>query len=151
MLKERNFFYHYIPSVERKSESGEKSKRLKIIGIIDSSGSMTGVWNYVRTTWNQLVQDVGEEYFTTITFDHNVHHKADTPYLADQYSHGGGGTNIFVPFQYFEQTVFPTIDSNTELKVIFISDGQDGGALQNNHQRLSGGLGRDISIMCVGV
>ena len=47
------------------------------------------------------------------------------PKLGQQYEHGGGRTTINLGFQYFEDNVLPYIPIETEIKMIFISDGQD--------------------------
>ena len=154
-MQSRKIFYHYIPKIERVTLEGQKSKDMKVFGVIDASGSMSSVWPHVAKTYNQLINEVGEEYFDTICFDNKLHHKKDTPYLSENIrDHGGSMTNIYISFEYLEKEIFPKLDSNTEIKIVFISDGHDtclGSGLQAKLDTLQGGSGRDISFMCVGV
>jgi hypothetical protein len=177
MLEEilpQKFFYHYIPPVsgsefsnqqplnptEIKSElpTGDSaSQKFKVIGIIDSSGSMANVWKFLAKNWNQLVDDIGEDHFYTLTFDNKIRHNKKSAKLNDMlYFHGGGGTTIDSGFKYFEENILPEIPTDHEIKIIFISDGQDNkiDTLQTRLAGLNGSLAslrKDISFMCLGV
>lgn len=149
----QKYFYHYIPKIGATTQNGQKSKDCQIIGIIDASYSMNEVWKLLVDEWNTFVDDVGPENVQTVTFDNSAHYRQD-PKLEDKIEkHGGGGTTIDSGFQYFEQNVLPKIPQSTELKIIFISDGQDNmlTTLQRRLDKLGGNQNRDISFMCLGV
>jgi hypothetical protein len=161
-MTERNFYYHYIPKVNRSAPlegpiDGPRTKDMKIIGIIDSSYSMHDVWPLLVEQWNALVNEVGHEHFITLCFDNELHHNPETPLLTPSInSHGGKSTNIKIAFEHIEKEIFPKYDANTEFKIIFVSDGQDnqnGGTakLEAALDTLQGGLGREITFLCLGV
>ena len=151
---ERQFYYHYIPKIPTKKDAKSGQGATQIIGIIDASYSMYDIWPMLVEQYNALVTEMGEEQFTTICFDNKLHHKKETPYLTSNINnHGGCSTNIKISFDYIEDTIFPKLDSNTEIKIIFVSDGQDN---QNTNlelalDQLKGGNGLDISFLCLGV
>lgn len=157
-LTQPKYFYHYIPKIAENITTNQKPKDFKVIGILDSSGSMSNHWKMLAEEYNNLVDEVGPEFFYTITFDtkdrfrviEGVHDPKLQPYI---YKHGGGGTSINTGFIFFENTILPKIAADVELKVIFISDGQDNrlDTLQTRLDQLCGAQGRDISFMCLGV
>lgn len=151
---ERQFYYHYIPKIPTTGKKSSGKGSTQIIGIIDASYSMHDIWPMLVEQWNTLVTETGEEQFTTITFDNQLHHKKETPFLSSKINnHGGKSTNIKISFDYIEKEIFPKLDTNDEIKIIFVSDGQDNqnGNLDLALDSLQGGNGRDISFLCLGV
>ena len=156
--KTQKFFYHYIPSIQLEGdmivEELNSKKDFKIIGIIDSSGSMGQHWKLLARNWNNLVKEMGEDRFTTITFDNKLRHNAKSPYLNEMmYFHGGGGTCIDCGLKYVEEKIFPNIPFEIEIKIIFISDGMDNNAhtLYDRLNKLQGHSNRDVTFTSLGV
>lgn len=75
------------------------SQNVKVIGIIDSSGSMSSYWKYLANQWNQYMQNVDVDAFC---FDDKVH-PVEGSILHDNINqYGGSMTDIYKAFQHFE-------------------------------------------------
>lgn len=149
----QNFFYHRIPEgAEVKGQTTAAPKPSWLFGILDSSGSMSSHWKFVADNYNQLMDEVDQDKVTTIAFDHSIHEEPKKK-VGDKISqYGGGSTNILLAFQEFEKRL-EKIPKDDEVKVIFLSDGQDtcNSNLQEKLKTLKGGQGRKITFMCLGV
>jgi uncharacterized sporulation protein YeaH/YhbH (DUF444 family) len=101
----------------------------RVVAIVDSSGSMSSYWKYVVAEWNLLVDHVGEDKCICITFDTTArtHQPGQSAKLdTSLYKHGGGGTVINAGFKMLEDMIdSQRIPTNCEIKIIFVSDGQD--------------------------
>lgn len=117
------FNYHEIPFSNR--EEG-KSKPFTLVGIVDASGSMGKLWKQLIIQWNTLIQEYKGNQVYTITFDTKARCNQNDPTLKTLLNkHGGGGTSIDEPFIKFQEIWRDKIPTDHEIKVIFISDGQD--------------------------
>lgn len=150
----QNFFYHRIPEA---SEIGGglqegKARPAWVFGIIDSSGSMSSHWQFVAQHYNELMDEVDQDRVTTLCFDDRVREEPAKKIENKISKYGSGCTNILMAFQEFEKRI-STLPMEDEIKVIFLSDGQDtcNNNLQDKLKTLKGGEGRKITFMCLGV
>jgi hypothetical protein len=150
------FFYHRIPEAADIGTQGEikaKPRPAWLFGILDSSGSMSSHWAFVAQHYNELMDEVDQDKVFTICFDDKVHEEPKKKIENNINKYGSGSTNILLAFQEFENRL-AKIPLEDEIKVIFLSDGQDncnGGKLQEKLKTLKGGAGRKITFMCLGV
>lgn len=146
------FNYHEIPFSKR--EEG-KSKPFTLVGIIDASGSMGKLWKQLILQWNQLVQECKGNQVYTITFDTKARCNQNDPTLKTLLNkHGGGGTTIDEPFIKFQEIWRDKIPTEHEIKVIFISDGQDNdlGTLNDRLSKLKRvNNSQIVTFMCLGI
>lgn len=152
---QQGFFYHRIPESHElaQANSGLKAKPAWLIGLLDSSGSMGSHWKFMTDNYNQLMDEVDMDKVITICFDDRVHEEPKKKVEDKINRYGGGSTNLLLAFQEFERRL-EKIPVEDEVRVIFLSDGQDncnGGKLQEKLKTLKGGAGRKITFMCLGV
>ncbi len=122
----------------------------KIIGLIDSSGSMSGNWKFLANHWNKYVP---KDDTLTITFDTKPRIVPDNILDQNINKHGGGGTNIYTAFQKLEEEL-TKIQKDIPLVIIFISDGghNSGGDIKTLLKKLKGNVDkRSINFICLGV
>ena len=150
----QNFFYHRIPEAAEIAEGGSKGvvKPAWLFGILDSSGSMSSHWKFVAEHYNALMDEVDQSKVFTLCFDTKVREEPNKKIGEKIQQYGGGCTNILMAFQEFEKRL-ETIPKDEEIKVIFLSDGQDtvNQNLQEKLKTLKGGQGKKITFMCLGV
>lgn len=149
----QNFFYHRIPEAnEIEGVQSGKAKPAWLFGILDSSGSMSSHWGFVAQHYNELMDEVDQERVTTLCFDSQVREEPNKKIDAKISKYGGGTTNILLAFQEFEKRI-QKLPQEDEIKVIFLSDGQDtcNSNLQEKLKTLKGGDNRKITFMCLGV
>src|SRR3990167_2691535 len=151
----QGFFYHRIPESHElvQPTAGGVSKPAWLFGLLDSSGSMGSHWKFMADNYNQLMDEVDMDKVTTICFDDKVHEEPKKKIEDKINRYGGGSTNLLLAFQEFERRL-EKVPHGDEVKVIFLSDGQDncnGGKLQEKLKTLKGGAGRKITFMCLGV
>lgn len=96
---EEKILYYKIPSLDVKK--GSNSGVLNIIGIIDSSGSMSSWWSWIADFWNSDV--IPKERLHTITFDTKPRVIESNVLSTKIKDHGGGGTSIPEAFVQFEK------------------------------------------------
>lgn len=124
-MKSNKFKFHYHEIPFSKRETG-KVKPFTLVGIIDASGSMGKLWKQLILQWNTLVEECQGNQVYTITFDTKARCNLHDPTLKTLLNkHGGGGTSIDEPFLKFQEIWRDKIPTDHEIKVIFISDGQD--------------------------
>lgn len=150
----QNFFYHRIPEASEIAIAGNQAqaKPAWLFGILDSSGSMSSHWKFVAEHYNALMDEVDQDKVFTLCFDTHVREEPKKK-ISDKIStYGGGCTNILMAFQEFEKRI-QTIPVDEEIKVIFLSDGQDtvNQKLEEKLKTLKGGQNRKITFMCLGV
>ena len=121
----QSFFYHRIPEAsEIQQNVGVTAKPAWLFGIIDSSGSMSSHWKFVADNYNQLMDEVDQDKVVTLCFDDRIRDEPKKK-IEDKISkYGSGCTNILLAFQEFEKRI-QLIPKDDEIKVIFLSDGQD--------------------------
>lgn len=149
---QQNFFYHRIPEAAEIIKGDAAGKPAWLVSILDSSGSMSSHWKYVAEHYNALMQEVDQDKAITFCFDNKVR-PCPTNKLSERIQdHGSGMTNILMAFQEFENTL-ERIPKDDEVKVIFLSDGQDtcNSNLQDKLKTLKGAGDRKITFMCLGV
>lgn len=151
----QGFFYHRIPESHElvQPTSSVAAKPAWLFGLLDSSGSMGSHWKFMADNYNQLMDEVDMDRVTTICFDDRVHEEPKKKIEDKINRYGGGSTNLLLAFQEFERRL-EKVPHGDEVKVIFLSDGQDncnGGKLQEKLKTLKGGAGRKITFMCLGV
>jgi len=139
-----------VPRQQQKDKEHKPTKLNKIIGVIDASGSMQSAWPHVATFWNNYVP-LDNAY--TITFDQDVH-ACPTNILDSNISkHGGGMTNISKAFEALQKKL-DSLENDTSVTVIFISDGQDNQShnLQAQIAALKGtNKGMYLNFLCLGI
>ena len=122
----------------------------RIIGLVDSSGSMGSNWPHLAKHWNLTIP---KENTLTLTFD-TVPHLCQTNILDSNINkHGGNCTDIYKIFERFEEEL-QKIDKSIPLTVLFISDGahNSGGSINTLLPKLKGNTdGRKINFLCLGV
>lgn len=79
-----------IPVLET-AAGQEGANDVEYIAVLDASGSMYEVWQYVAKAFNKFQENA--QRFHTITFDHTARTK-DRILSEDLNDNGGGGTNI---------------------------------------------------------
>ena len=149
----QSFFYHRIPeSSEIQQKTGLIAKPAWLFGIIDSSGSMSSHWKFVADNYNQLMDEVDQDKVITLCFDDTIRNEPKKKISDQIYKYGSGSTDILLAFQEFEKRI-KLIPVDDEIKVIFLSDGQDtcNQNLQEKLKTLKGGQNRKITFMCLGV
>lgn len=150
----QNFFYHRIPEASELAvtESKGVAKPAWLFGILDSSGSMSSHWKFVAEHYNALMDEVDQSKVFTLCFDTLVREEPKKKIGDRIQNYGGGCTNILLAFQEFEKRI-ATIPMDEEIKVIFLSDGQDtvNQNLQEKLKTLKGGQNKKITFMCLGV
>ena len=99
--------------------SSKKSQKDTIIGLIDSSGSMSSWFKMLAEHWNKYVP---KENTTTICFSNRTYRVPGNVLSTYIGQYGGGGTNILGAFQELEKQIMVT-DIKTHITVLFISDG----------------------------
>jgi hypothetical protein len=124
-------------------------KKVAIIGIIDSSGSMREYWPWVSQYWNKV--EKGNICFT-FTFDTKVREVKDNTLNGDLKLHGGGGTKVPEVFMAFEQKL-NEIPKDHAVTVLFISDGQDNyqEKLEERLSRLNNNHHHYLNFICLGI
>ena len=149
------FCYHEIPFSDKE---GSRSNPYTLVGIIDASGSMGKFWKQLVAQWNLLVDEIlsnhGNQVYT-ITFDTKARCNSNDPTLKTLLNkHGGGGTTLDEPFLKFQEIWREKIPANHEIKVVFISDGQDND-LPTLNDRLSKlhkiTQTHTVTFMCLGI
>ena len=121
-----------------------------IFGIIDASGSMDKYWKWVAEFWNEKIP---KENCITITFDTLAKICPSNKLSENLKHHGGGGTDIVIPFQLFE-TELQKIAPSQPITVLFISDGEDNRISTLNERfakHLKGDKDRVINFICLGI
>jgi hypothetical protein len=150
--KKFKFCYHEIPFSNFEEA---KKKPFTLVGIIDASGSMGKLWKLLIAQWNALTQEYGKEAIHTITFDTKVRYNANDPTLKTLLNkHGGGGTTLDEPFLKFQEIWREKIPTDHEIKVIFISDGQDNevATLKTRLSKLKRvNSHQSVTFMCLGI
>lgn len=153
-MKSDKFKFHYHEIPFSKKESG-KAKPYTLVGIIDASGSMGKLWKQLILQWNTLIEECKGNQVYTITFDTKARCNMHDPSLKTLLNkHGGGGTTIDEPFLKFQEIWRDRIPSDHEIKVIFISDGQDNelGTLQSRLEKLKRvNNSQSLTFMCLGI
>lgn len=127
-----------------------EAKGNMIIGVIDCSGSMEGVWAWLADHWNKYIPT---ENSITITFDTKAKVVEGNVLDKSIYKHGGGGTNITSGFELLEKQL-KNVPGNTDVTVLFISDGEDNNlhTLEKRIAALEGNKGGyHINFICLGV
>ena len=146
------FCYHEIPF--SKDETAN-SKPFTLVGIIDASGSMGKLWKQLVVQWNTLLEENRGNKIFTITFDTKARANLNDPTLKTLLNkHGGGGTTLDEPFLKFQDVWREKIPADHDIKVIFISDGQD-----NEQNTLDSRLSKlkrvndnqQVTFMCLGI
>ena len=134
------------------------------IGVIDSSGSMSGCWKDLSSTYNLFITElseslgvpVGSPQIKTFCFDSTIHQVPSGRLEPSLYSHGGGMTNIVESMRQMEVEL-KSIPVDSPVWVVFISDGDDtcnGGTdtMMNKLGLLQGNINRkNLNFMCLGV
>jgi hypothetical protein len=150
----QNFFYHRIPEASEIGDAGSRgvAKPAWLFGILDSSGSMSSHWKFVADHYNALMDEVDQSKVITLCFDTKVREEPNKKITDKIHNYGGGCTNILLAFQEFEKRI-ETIPADEEIKVIFLSDGEDtvNSNLQEKLKTLKGGQNKKITFMCLGV
>lgn len=127
-----------------------ETKSSLIIGVIDCSGSMEGVWGWLADHWNRYIPS---DNSITITFDTKAKLVKDNVLDKDIYKHGGGGTIITSGFELLEQQL-ANVPSDQDITVLFISDGEDNNrhTLEKRIADLKGNMSiHRINFICLGV
>jgi len=133
-----------------KASVGGKQVNNQIIGIIDASGSMSSVWPLVAEFWNKYIPTQNSY---TITFDSKPRICESNILNQNISQHGGGSTEILKAFEAFENKLH-SLPQDTNLTVIFISDGQDNNVrtLEQRMKNLKGNpKGIFINFLCLGI
>jgi len=133
-----------------KATTNGKPSNNQIIGVIDASGSMSGVWPLVAQFWNKYIP---ADNAYTITFDDRTHICQNNILNSEISKHGGRSTDILRAFAALEKKL-ETLPQDTSVTVIFISDGQDNDvrSLENRLQRLNGNPKKIyINFLCLGI
>jgi len=154
-MENQKFFYHWIPkasSIQTKKENQTPLKDPWVIGVIDSSGSMSGWWKHVAENYNALVDSLATKKIITYCFSDKIYAEPNIRLKDSISQYGSSMTNIFLAFQHLE-TEMQKIPDDEEIKVIFVSDGQDtcNGNLEVLLRGLQGAMNKKISFMCLGV
>ena len=146
------FCYHEIPF---SNDESAKSKPFTLVGIIDASGSMGKLWKQLVFQWNTLLEENRNNKIFTITFDTKARANLNDPTLKTLLNkHGGGGTTLDEPFLKFQEVWRDKIPSDHDIKVIFISDGQDNDlpSLDNRLSKLKRVNDNQlVTFMCLGI
>lgn len=127
------------------------NKKKVIAGLIDASGSMGSYWKAMVKFWNQSIAESAE---FLITFSHIAKLEENPVLSEDLKKHGGGMTNIYAAFEKLEERLME-VDETASITIVFISDGQD--TVNGEHKlleqmkKLRGGMGRDITMLCLGI
>lgn len=69
---------------------------MEIIGVIDSSGSMSHCWKTMAEYWNSFISPMNPK---VICFDTNLHIANSSSLSSNINDHGGNSTNIYKPFE----------------------------------------------------
>jgi hypothetical protein len=69
-LPKDEFYYYKVPSI--KDSKKEIPTRLHVIGVIDSSGSMSSYWKDLSKFWNESIP---KEDLFTMCFDTRTHYE----------------------------------------------------------------------------
>jgi len=150
--KSFKFCYHEVPFSK---DQTAKSKPFTLVGIIDASGSMGKLWKQLVAQWNLLLEENKDNKIFTITFDTKARANLNDPTLKTLLNkHGGGGTTLDEPFLKFQDIWREKIPTDHDIKVIFISDGQD-----NEQTTLDSRLSKlkrvndnqQVTFMCLGI
>lgn len=154
MEKNQKYFYHKMPPAAEinPSETASNSDPW-IIGVIDSSGSMSSHWKHCVKHYNAFIEQCNLEKVITYTFDDKIHEEPQKILKPNLRHYGGSMTNIVLAFQTLDQKI-KKIPDEDEIKVIFLSDGQDtcsGSTLKDKLIKLEGSGSKKISMMCIGV
>lgn len=151
---QQNFFYHRIPEASEITKGMEEAagRPAWLVGILDSSGSMSSHWKFVAEHYNALMDEVDQTKAITFCFDNKVRPVPNNKLSERIQDYGGGMTNILLAFEEFERQL-ERIPIEDEVKVIFLSDGQDtcNSNLQEKLKGLKGANNRKITFMCLGV
>lgn len=103
------------------SQSQLRSK-LKIILLVDSSGSMDSFWPLLAESCNDYINFCSGNLIMIIPFDNHVQ-KSCTKLESDIRSHGGGQTNLIKPIEHIRQIL--NTDTGIDTIIILITDGGD--------------------------
>ena len=127
------------------------NQKSTIIGIIDSSGSMSSCWKTLVVHWNKLVEENFNSIHTIIfsneakSIDHKFLNNNDV----------GGGTNICSGFKLAHQKIKELNQNSgeTDFTILFVSDGDDGDmtTIKKRIGQLPQLEGVKISLICVGI
>ena len=148
MEKDINLSYRLfrVPALELTS-----AKKKVVAGLIDASGSMGSYWKAMVKFWNQSIAESAE---FLITFSQKAKLEENPVLNEDLRKHGGGMTNIYAAFEKLEDRLME-VDETASITIVFISDGQD--TVNGEHKlvekmkKLRGGMGRDITMLCLGI
>ena len=150
--KRFKYCYHEIPFSDKEAT---KQRPYTLVGIIDASGSMGKLWKLLVAQWNGLLEENRHNQTFTITFDTKARCNMLDPALRTLLNkHGGGGTTLDEPFLKFQEIWREQIPPQNEIKVVFISDGQDNelATLQNRLEKLRPVVpGQIVTFMCLGI
>lgn len=155
MEQTHKYCYHKIPlvsSLETKVTTATKKDPI-FVGIIDSSGSMSSAWTHVANNYNLLIDDLSTPNKITFCFDTGIHNVPNNKLQQNINAHGGGGTDIYKPMQKLD-TIIEEADDDVEIKVVFVSDGQDNSnysSLTSKLASLKGSRTKNVTFMCLGV
>lgn len=99
MNTEPSFFYHWIPQIselgiEKQAETPKKEPW--VIGIIDSSGSMSSWWKHVAKNYNELIDNIASKKVITFCFSQSIYNEPTNKLNSSISRYGGGMTNIYL-------------------------------------------------------
>ena len=107
-----------------------------VIGVIDSSGSMSSVWPAIAENWNALLSQNPDATAITFSTSSKIVKGPLTSRIQD---YEGGGTEIEQGFKELNQILKSDANIHPNLTVLFVSDGGDNnpGTLDDRLKKLS--------------
>lgn len=120
-MEQELFWYYKIPFNVQSVKQTHAPAKLHIVGVIDSSGSMSSWWKWIAQFWNTTIP---KDNLYTITFSNDPAVVASNTLSEKIQHHGGGGTAIPNAFVLLDKHLLEVPPDQT-ITVIFISDGQD--------------------------
>ena len=126
----QKYYYHWIPKGEEISnekaltEQQASQKEPWVIGIIDSSGSMSSWWNHVAKNYNDLIDSLSTKKVITYCFSDRIYPEPKNRLSNSIHDYGASMTNIVLAMNQL-QTEIAKIPDSEEIKVVFVSDGHD--------------------------